>query len=185
MDTITIMEPIKIRPAIKGIKCVQEGAMELGAWWEEPEVDRLWFRIPWEDKDVMATSTHLLILENIPDEIKSIMSVGGGGLWCWLVAATHKTAIDEESIPEYVADTRIMMPASRFKEQLKKGFIEIPKSDVIIVSNLGSWNYRLFERYAKKRMIIYSLGSLMFLKARGYEVKELETKFGPEYVAWR
>jgi len=77
------------------------------------------------------------------------------------------------------------MPATRFKEQLKKGLIEIPESDVIIISNLGSWNYRWFEQYAKKRIIIYSLGSLMFLKARGYEVKEVETKFGPEFVAWR
>jgi len=181
------MEPIRIRPDIKGIRCIQEGAMELGAWWEEPEVDRLWFRIPWEERSVMASPTHLLILENIPDPIKSIMSVGDGGLWCWLVAAAHKTAIDEEFIPEYVADTRITIPVDVFKRQLKSRpqAIHIPVADVIIVSNLGRWNYRWFEQYAKKRIIIYSLGSLMFLKARGYEVKELETKFGPEYMAWR
>jgi len=185
MGTITVMEPIRIRPDIKGIQCVQEGAMELGAWWEEPNVNRLWFRIPWEDKSVMATSTHLLILENIPDEIESVMSVGDGGLWCWLVAAAHKTAIDEGDIPEYVADTRIVSPANKFRERVKRGFIEIPDSDVVIVSNLGSWHYGWFERHAKKRIIVYSLGSLMFLKARGYEVKGLETKFGPEFVAWR
>jgi len=179
------MEPIRIRPDIKGIRCVQEGAMELGAWWEEPEVGRLWFRVPWENRSVMASLTHLLILENIPDEIKSVMSVGDGGLWCWLIAAHTKVAIDEENIPEYVADTRIMMSVDKFKEKVKKRQFQIPVADVIIVSNLGRWNYRWFEYYTKKRIIIYSLGSLMFLKARGYEVKELETKLGPEYVAWR
>ena len=183
MGTVTIMEPIRIRPDIEGIQCVQEGAMELGAWWEEGDIGRLWF--VWGDKDVMATSTHLLILENIPDEIKSVMSVGDGGLWCWLIAAAHKTAIDEGDIPEYVADARIVTPADKFKERVKKGFIEIPDSDVVIVSNLGSWNYRHFEKHAKKRIIVYSLGSLMFLKARGYEVRGLETKFGLEFVAWR
>lgn len=184
MDTVTIMEPIRIRPDIEGIRCVQEGAMELGAWWED-EIDCLWFRVPWEDKDVIATPTHYLILENIPDEIESVMSVGDGGLWCWLIAATHKIAIDEVSIPEYVADVRITTPANKFKERVKKGFLEVPDSDVVIVSNLGSWHYGWFEQYAKKRMIVYSLGSLMFLKARGYQVKELETRFGLEYVAWR
>ena len=168
--------------------------MELGAWWEEPEVDRLWFRVPWEDKDIMATPTHYLILENIPDEIESIMTVGDGGLWCWLIAAHHKTTVDEGNIPEYVADARIVVPPDIFrrratqeeyKERVEKGFLGIPKSDVVIVFNLGRWNYRWFEQYAKKRMIIYSLGTLMFLKARGYQVKELETRFGPEYVAWR
>ena len=157
--------------------------MELGAWWEEPDIDRLWFRIPWEDKDVMATPTHLLILENIPDVIKSVMSVGDGGLWCWLIAAHTKIAIDEVNIPEYVADIRITIPANKFKERVKRGLIEIPESDVVIVSNLGSWNWRWFLPYTKKVMVIYSLGSLLFLRGLGYKVTEVETRFGSEYVA--
>jgi len=157
--------------------------MELGAWWEDIGLGRLWF--VWDDKDVMATPTHLFILENAPDEVSSIMSVGDGGLWCWLIGASQKVAIDETSIPEHVADTRITIPAWRFKERVKKGLLEIPDVDMVIVSNLGNWNYKWFEHHAKKRIIIYSLGSLMFLKARGYEVKELETVYGPEYVAWR
>lgn len=177
------VEPIRIRPNVKGVKCVQEGMMELGAWWKEPDINRLWF--VWEDEDVMATSTHLLILENIPSDCSDMISVGDRGLWCWLAGIHDKIAIDDKEIPEYVADTRIVISPSKFKERAKKGYLEIPSVDLIIVSSLGLWNYRWFEEYAKKKVIVYSLGDLRFLKVRGYNVKKVRTKMGDEFVAWR
>lgn len=175
-------KPIHVRPNVKGIKCIQEGAMELGIWWEEPSLNRLWYRIPWEERDAIASPADLTIMENIPLFISSMISVGDLGLWCWLVAARLKIVVDDRTIPEYITDNRMMIPPHIFKQRIKNGTLDLPKVDVVILSNLGRWNQRWFEPFAKKMVIVYSLGNIDFLKQCGYQVKGFLSK---EYVAWK
>lgn len=158
--------------------------MELGIWWEEPSLNRLWYRIPWEERDAMASPADLTILENIPSSISSMISVGDLGLWCWLVTARLKIVVDDRTIPEYITDNRMMIPSHIFKQRMKNGTLDLPKVDVVVLSDLGRWHYAWFEFLAKKVMIIYSLGDISFLRAKGYTVKEFSTPIG-EYVAWK